>query len=101
MDKLKRIHDASIRILREIGIKLHHPEVLDIVRQKGIEVSGATAFFQPDQVMEWVNKAPAEFTLYARNPKYNIVIGGNHIECAAGYGCSAIIEADGHRRDAV
>jgi len=51
--------------------------------------------------MERVNKAPPEFTLYARNPKYNIVIGGNHIECAAGYGCSAIIEADGHRRNAI
>ena len=101
MDKLKRIHDTSLRILGEIGIRLFHPEVLDIVREKGIKVSGATAFFQPDQVMEWVNKAPPEFTLYARNPTYNIVIGGNRIECAAGYGCSTIIEAHGHRRDAI
>lgn len=101
MDKPKRIHDTSLRILREIGIKLYHPEVLEIVRQKGIEVSGATAFFRPDRVMEWVNKAPPEFTLHARNPKYNVVIGGNRIECAPGYGCSAVIEADGHRRNAI
>jgi trimethylamine--corrinoid protein Co-methyltransferase len=101
MDKLEKIHDTSLRILKEIGIKLNHPEVLDIVKQKGIEVSETTAFFQPEQVMEWVNKAPPEFTLHARNPTYNIVIGGNHRECAAGYGCSTIIEADGQRRDAV
>ena len=97
MDKLERIHDTSLRILREIGIKLFHPEVLDIVREKGIKVSGATAFFQPDQVMEWLSKAPQEFTLHAKNPTYDIVIGGNRIERAAGYGCSTIIEADGHR----
>ena len=45
MDALERIHDTSLRILRAIGIKLFHPQVLDIVREKGIKVSGATAFF--------------------------------------------------------
>jgi trimethylamine--corrinoid protein Co-methyltransferase len=51
--------------------------------------------------MDWVGKAPQEFTIYARNPKYNAVIGGDHVECAPGYGCAQIIRADGSRRDAV
>lgn len=101
MDKLERIHETSLRILKEIGIRLSHPEVLSIVKAKGVNVSGQMACFEPDQVMRWVRKAPDAFTLYARNPKYNVVIGGSHSECAAGYGCPFIIGSDGARRDAL
>ena len=100
-DKLNKIHETALRILNEIGINLLHPEVLEIVAQKGIKVSGQKAYFKPEQVMHWVGKAPQEFTIYARNSKYNAVIGGDHVEFAPGYGCAQIIRADGSRRDAV
>jgi len=29
--KLKKIHEASMRILEETGMKFHHPEVLEIL----------------------------------------------------------------------
>lgn len=99
--KLHRIHDTAIRILEDVGMKLHHPGVLESIRQKGVKVSGNTAYFLRHQVMEWIHKAPEEFTLYARNPEYNAVIGGDHIECMAGYGCTAIIGENGARRDAL
>lgn len=101
MEKLEKIHKTSLKILEEVGIKLRHPEVLDIVKKKGVKISNHTAFFRPDQISEWVEKAPDKFSLYARNPKYNMVIGGDHIECAAGYGCPTIMDADGTRKIAV
>jgi len=100
-DKRKKIHHAALKILGEIGINLLHPEVLEIVQQNGIKVAGKKAFFNPSQVMDWVSRAPQEFTLYARNPTYNAFIGGDHMEFAPGYGCAHIIGADGSRRDAV
>ena len=100
-DKLNKIHETALRILNEIGISLLHPEVLEIVAQKGIKVSGQKAFFKPKQVMEWVSKAPQEFSLYARNPEYDAVFGGDHVEFSPGYGCAQIIRADGSRRNAV
>ncbi len=100
-DKLKKIHQAALKILNEIGINLLHPEVLEIVRQKGVKVTAKKAFFNPNQVMDWVSRAPQEFTLYARNPEYNAFIGGDHVEFAPGYGCAHIIGADGSRRDAL
>jgi trimethylamine--corrinoid protein Co-methyltransferase len=74
---------------------------LEIVAQKGIKISGQRAYFKPEQVMDWVARAPREFTIYARNPKYNAVIGGDHTTCAPGYGCAQIIRRDGSRRDAL
>ncbi len=100
-EKLQKIHETSLRILKEIGIKLHNAEVLDILRQKGVTLSGQTAFFEPDQIMAWVGKAPEKFTLYARNPQYDIVIGGDHTECTAGYGCTSIVDLEGNKRESI
>ena len=97
-EDLKRIHDVSMRILDETGVKFHHPKVLEILRQNGIRIKGQTAYFTEDQVMNWIQKAPETFTIYARNPKYNMVIGGDHTEYAPGYGAPTIIENDGSRR---
>jgi trimethylamine:corrinoid methyltransferase-like protein len=99
-NNLNKIHETALKILQDIGINLLHPEVLDIVKQKGVKVSGQRAFFQPEQAMHWVRKAPHTFTLYARNPKYNAVIGGDNVQCSPGYGYAQIIMADGRRRDA-
>jgi trimethylamine--corrinoid protein Co-methyltransferase len=99
-DNLNKIHETALKILQDIGINLHDPEVLDIVQQKGVKVSGKRAFFDPKQVMHWVRKAPHKFTIYARNPKYNAVMGGDNVQCSPGYGCAQIIKADGSRKDA-
>jgi trimethylamine--corrinoid protein Co-methyltransferase len=100
-DNLNKIHETALKILDEIGINLLHPEVLEIIAQRGIKVSGQRAYFKPQQVMDWVSKAPREFTLYARNPKFDAVVGGNHRTFAPGYGCAQIIRADGSQRDAL
>lgn len=100
-DKLEKIHETALKILQDIGINLLHPEILDIVQQKGVKVSGKRAFFRPEQVMHWVHQAPNKFTLYARNPKNNTIIGDDNVLCSPGYGSAQIIMADGNRRDAL
>ena len=55
-NRLKMIHETALRILKEIGVKLYHPEILDLVQQKGVRVAGQTAFFEPDLVMRWVGR---------------------------------------------
>ncbi len=95
-----KIHHTAMRILAEFGVRIGHPEVLALFQDHGIRVSGDRVFFTENQVMDWVGMAPAEFTLHARNPRYNMVIGGERTECAPGYGCPAIIAADGTRRRA-
>jgi trimethylamine--corrinoid protein Co-methyltransferase len=99
-DILKKIHNASVRILEEIGIRLHNPEVIDLLKQNGIEVDGQTALFEEKQIMHWINKAPGRFTLYARNPDHDMFIGGDSTEYAAGYGTPTIVAPDGSRRSA-
>jgi len=99
-DTLRKIHKASVKILQEIGIRLHHQGMLDLLKENGVRVEGQTAFFEEKQLMHWINKAPGRFTLYARNPDHDMLIGGDHTEYAAGYGTPTIVAPDGSRRSA-
>ena len=99
-DELRKIHKASVRILSEIGIRLHHPEILELLQTKGIRVEGKTAYFEDKQLKHWVNMAPGRFSLTARNPEYEMFIGGDKLEYAAGYGAACIVDAQGNRRSA-
>lgn len=100
-EDLKKIHNASMKILEKTGMRFHHPDILRLLEEKGIRVSNETAFFTRDQVMKWVGKAPESFTACARNPKYDFLLGGDHIEFAPGYGAPNIIERNGETRRAV
>ena len=60
---LERIHEASMTLLVEVGIRFHHPkilEILEILEENGLRISGETAFFTEDQIMRWVGKAPTK-----------------------------------------
>ncbi|ATW28303.1 trimethylamine methyltransferase [Candidatus Formimonas warabiya] len=91
-----------MEILAETGVKFYHPEVLDLLQSKGIKVVGETAFFKEDQVMDWISKAPSLFKIYARNPKYDMLIGQDRVEyvsCNSGF--PWIADFEGTRRKAV
>ncbi|WP_180137067.1 trimethylamine methyltransferase family protein [Desulfoluna butyratoxydans] len=98
--KLQKIHEASMTILRDVGVRLHHQQTLETLKKNGIRVEGDTAFFTEEQIMERVRQAPSSFTLHARNPEHDVTVGAGTTAYIGGYGSPAIIEADGSRRNA-
>jgi trimethylamine--corrinoid protein Co-methyltransferase len=80
-EQLERIHDASMRILETHGLEFLSDTALDILAEAGALVDRATRRVRFDRtlVAEYVAKAPAKFTLHARNPEHDVTIGGNHI----------------------
>lgn len=98
--KLAKIHQTSMAILEKVGIKLHHSAICSTLQENGIKVKDRIAYFTEEQVMAWVSKAPGEFTIHARNPQHDALIGGGQPQYAGGYGSTAIIDAAGNRRDA-
>ena len=66
-DELESIHEASLTVLRDIGI-----DVLNDDARKRLVAEGATAQenrirFDPEMVLDFIASAPTEFTLHARN----------------------------------
>jgi trimethylamine--corrinoid protein Co-methyltransferase len=95
-----RLHDASMAILRDVGVAFHNPQAVALFRKHGIKVSGNIVFPDERTVMSAVENAPAEFTLLARNPARSVKIGGQATVLAPGYGAPFIVTLNGEQREA-
>lgn len=96
----QEIHEASVKILKDTGIRYHSEDAQNILKSHGIRVEKGIAYFTEEQVLHWIRKAPSDFTWYARNPKYNTVIGKGISNPAPGYGAPLIMNGDGEKREA-
>ena len=80
-DQLEAIHNASLRVLEEIGIDFLDEPARDRLKKAGahVEAGSQRVRFDRSMVLELVAKTPSEVMLHARNPERNLTFGGNHI----------------------
>ncbi|MCP4417031.1 MAG: trimethylamine methyltransferase family protein [Chloroflexi bacterium] len=99
-EEVERLHNASMTILEEIGIRLMDDEALGIWEKAGAKVDRSSHHVWIDRhlLLEAVAKAPTTFTWQARNPAHNLIIGGNHITFASNSGMPYASSLDGGRR---
>lgn len=95
---LTKIHDASMDILRSVGVAFNSNEALEIFKKAGLKVDGKTVFFSEKDIRKAVDSAPSHFRMAARNVKKSVDIGGDDFALAPGYGASFIVSADGRQR---
>ena len=83
-DELESIHNASLRVLEELGIEFMHPQARAILKKAGADVREGSDRVRLDRhlVLESIKTCPSEFTLHARNPERNIRIGGKNLAFA-------------------
>jgi trimethylamine--corrinoid protein Co-methyltransferase len=83
-DELETIHQASLRVLRDIGVDVLHEGARRIMKEHGATVREGVerVHFDPELILELVGHAPSEFTIHARNPAHDIRFGGNNLNVA-------------------
>ena len=59
------IHKNTLRILEELGIAFLTEESRETLRKNGVRVEGERAYFTEKQVMDALEAATKEFTVYA------------------------------------
>ena len=99
-EQINKIHKNSLKILQEIGVEFSYDPAIEVFKKHGQRVEGHRVYLNPDFVEEMVEKAPAQFTLHARNPEHNLVCGGENVIYMPGYGAPCVYDADGGKRDA-
>ena len=100
-DGLDRIEATAFRVLEELGLEFMSPEAVSILERHGAKVvDRSTGLVTLDRglVKEMVAKAPAEFTLHARNPERNLTVGGNWINVHTVGGAPNVSDLDRGRR---
>lgn len=100
-DQVEAIHDASMKVLEEIGMDFLDAEARDILARAGAEVESGTerVRFERGLVEAAIAKAPPVFTLHARDPAHNLTIGANHIAFATVGSAPNVSDLEGGRRD--
>jgi trimethylamine--corrinoid protein Co-methyltransferase len=99
-DQLEAIHDASLRILEEIGMDFLDEEALSLLRTVGAEVRPGSQRVRFDRalVLELVSRAPSQVTLHARNPERNLTFGGSFVNFASVASAPNVSDLDRGRR---
>jgi len=97
---LDTIHNYSLELLRDTGIKFPSEKALGIFRKHGFRTDGDMVFFDEKDIQKTMETVPSAFTIKARNPEKSIRIGDNNYVMAPGYGPPFIIEPSGEKRDA-
>jgi trimethylamine--corrinoid protein Co-methyltransferase len=100
-DEINLIHDASMEILAETGIKFNSEEALNLFRQNGFNVTNPRVFITEKEVMRALETVPSRFIVHARNPKYNVAIGEDDFVFLPTAGAPNVSDANGKRRPAV
>ena len=99
-DELEAIHQASLRVLRDIGIDVLDDEARRLLADAGAEVApdGDRVRFDPDMVVERIATCPPSFPLHAPNPAHNLQLGDGHVSFTAVASAPNVEDAAGGRR---
>lgn len=97
-DEIEAIHQASLRILRDLGMKVLDPETRQLYAAAGATVRDQQVTFDPAMVEELITTAPAEFTLHSWNPARSLHIGGDWLAFGTVGSAPNACDLDGGRR---
>jgi trimethylamine--corrinoid protein Co-methyltransferase len=95
--EVQRLHEASLKILAEVGCTYHSQAALDVLAEHGAQVDRETtvAKLPPELVQQALTTLPRSFVLGGRTPEYDLPLDGEHAYLTAD-GCAVLVrEADG------
>jgi len=90
--EVEQIHEASLRILKETGVKVPSEKVRKLLAENGAEIGGDIVKIPKPMVEEAVKRAPREITLGARDPKCDLKIPAEEFPFMATSGFSPFVD---------
>lgn len=80
-EQIELIHSTTLNVLKETGLRFESKKALDIFKKNDclIDYESMRVKFPEGLVGESLNKAPSSFTVKARDPEKNLIIGGNSL----------------------
>jgi trimethylamine---corrinoid protein Co-methyltransferase len=95
----QQIHGATMTVLEKTGMNFKYDAGPGPVQKsRAAKWTGSRVYFTRQFVEEQIKKAPSQFTLHARNPEKNVVIGGDNIAFMPCYGSPFVNCLDHGRR---
>ncbi len=98
-DEIEAIHDASLKVLRDIGIKVLSADARRHYVNTGMsEEEDQVIRFDTDLLLDLLSKAPPEITLHGRSPHRSVTLGGPNVGISTSAGSPNCSDLQGGRR---
>ena len=98
--RFRLIHNATLAILERRGVRVECPELVAFATRHGIKSDGNILFFTEAQVETAIALAPGQFTLLARNSKYDTSFDLESVFFGTGRSAPFVMSTNGVRRQA-
>jgi trimethylamine--corrinoid protein Co-methyltransferase len=85
-EELEAVHETSMRVFSEVGIRVNNEEALGLFERAGarVEPEGRVVTMKPEMVMELVGRAPSTVRLYGQRPGHALEVGGKKVFMGTG-----------------
>jgi trimethylamine--corrinoid protein Co-methyltransferase len=97
-DEQRRIHDATMRVMKETGCEVRHERALAILKRAGASVDGACVRIGEELVEEALRRAPKEIVLGDRNGDVAMTLSGDRVHFGMGSDCLYVLDGETRRR---
>ena len=97
--KVSLIHEASLRILNEVGVLVADEDFRKLLTQAGAVIDESARIVRlPQQVVErLLSHAPPEFVLAGRNPEPDLRLGNRRVHLGTGGAAVRVLDLDDER----
>jgi len=95
-EQQEKIHHTTLKVLKEIGVKFHYQEALEVLEKAGARVEGNLVKFPESLVKDSLEMTPTKFTLHNRDLTDNFEWGVNSDIQLGGAGSAIVLlDSDG------
>jgi len=101
--ELDKIHGATMEVLWRLGIKVWEPQAFKLLEDAGAQVDEKSKMVRmPESLLkETIGKAPSEFFLHGRDPKYKLHMGAKKVHFSIAGQTVNMLDSDGKVRQQV
>ncbi len=94
-EDMKKIHNSSLKILEVTGSKIHHPAIVDLLRDNGANVtSDGLAYFPERLITKCLKLAPETITVYDREQNPAMILEKNNVYFGTGSDCQYLVNSE-------
>jgi len=95
---IQRIHDSSMELLSNVGVRFPYEPALAAFREHGVRTEDQRVYLTEEQVMRTLADVPKVFTIHARNPERSVTVGAGQPVLAPAYGAPFLVDLEVGKR---
>ncbi|MFX1516003.1 MAG: trimethylamine methyltransferase family protein [Promethearchaeota archaeon] len=99
-EQVEEIHQASLKVLKNTGVRVLSQQALDILKENKCKIKSNTVFIDSELVEDVLRKCPSSFTWFSVHPdsKKYIKLESGRVNYTISHSPTHMIDFDGSRR---